>query len=57
MEALAAIGLASNVVGFIELGFKVVEKAKDIHQSDVGSTEEDASHLSSWKNQGPACRS
>ncbi|KAK7953234.1 hypothetical protein PG988_013928 [Apiospora saccharicola] len=45
MEALAAIGLASNVIGFIEAGFKLVEKAKDIHQSGVVSTEEDASHL------------
>ncbi|KAK8137026.1 hypothetical protein PG984_004966 [Apiospora sp. TS-2023a] len=45
MEALAAIGLASNVIGFIEVGFKLVAKAKDIHRSGAGSTEEDASHL------------
>ncbi|KAK8001105.1 hypothetical protein PG991_013327 [Apiospora marii] len=45
MEALAAIGLASNVIGFVELGFKLVDMAKDIHKSSVGSTEEDASYL------------
>ncbi|KAK8036193.1 hypothetical protein PG993_008807 [Apiospora rasikravindrae] len=45
MEALEAIGLASNLLQFIELGFKLAAKAKDIHQSSSGSTEEDASHL------------
>ncbi|KAK7959131.1 uncharacterized protein PG986_003985 [Apiospora aurea] len=45
MEALEAIGLASNLLQFIELGFKLAEKARDIHQSSFGSTEEDASHL------------
>ncbi|KAK8859850.1 hypothetical protein PGQ11_010584 [Apiospora arundinis] len=43
MEALAAIGLVSNLLQFVELGCKLLEKAKDIHQSSVGSTEEDAS--------------
>ncbi|KAK8062948.1 hypothetical protein PG997_015045 [Apiospora hydei] len=47
MEALAAIGLASNLLQFIELGFKLAKKARGIHQSSSGSTEEDTSHLRS----------
>ncbi|KAK7911702.1 hypothetical protein PG985_014183 [Apiospora marii] len=45
MEALAAIGLASNVIGFVELGFKLVGTAKEIHKSSFGSTKEDDGQL------------
>lgn len=37
MEALAAVGLVSNVLQLIECGYKVVWMAKELHESHQDS--------------------
>jgi hypothetical protein len=41
MDPLSAIGLAVNILAFIDFGFKVVSTAKKIHDSGTGVTRED----------------
>lgn len=38
MEALAALGLASNIIQLIECGFKVIMIAKELHESGQEAT-------------------
>ncbi|KAK8855235.1 nacht nucleoside triphosphatase [Apiospora arundinis] len=47
MEALAAIGLASNILQFIEFGVTLVSESYEIHQSISGTTKEfdDLEHM------------
>lgn len=40
MEPLTAIGLASNILSFIDFGAKVIACAKEIHGSVAGVTDE-----------------
>ena len=40
MDPLTAIGLASNILSFIDFGVKVVSGAIEIHESTSGITEE-----------------
>ena len=40
MDPLTAIGLASNILSFIDFGFEVVSIAKDIHGSPTGKSED-----------------
>jgi hypothetical protein len=40
MEGLAAIGLASNIVQFISFSYTLVSKARHIHQSTSGLSDE-----------------
>ncbi|XXH01487.1 hypothetical protein Hte_007847 [Hypoxylon texense] len=42
MEALAAVGLASNVLQFIECGYKVVGMAKELYESGHEATRSNA---------------
>ena len=42
MEALAAIGLASSIITFIDAGAKVISMAQQIQSSYFGVTEENA---------------
>lgn len=39
METLAAIGLASNILNFVDTGFKLVQQCREISMSADGSTE------------------
>lgn len=39
MEAFAAVGLASNVLQFIETVFKIIRSTREIHDSACGGTE------------------
>lgn len=41
MEALAAIGLASNIVSFIDVAVQVIATAKEIHESSTGALDSD----------------
>ena len=41
MDPLTAIGLAANILAFIDFGAKVISTAKDIHDSATGMTRED----------------
>lgn len=41
MDPLTAIGLAANILAFIDFGAKVISTAKDIHDSETGVTRED----------------
>ncbi|KAK4182419.1 hypothetical protein QBC35DRAFT_172566 [Podospora australis] len=40
MEALEAIGLASNILQFIEVGTQIVKEAREIYSSATGTTNE-----------------
>lgn len=40
MEALVAIGLASNIISFIDFGSKVINQGYEIHQSTTGATQD-----------------
>ena len=40
MEALAAIGLVSNIIAFIDFGYEVVSVGREIHQAAGGATGE-----------------
>lgn len=40
MEALAAVGLASNILQFIDFGITLVSEAREIHHSVSGTTKE-----------------
>ena len=37
LEPLTALGLAANLLQFIELGIKVTSKTRDIHNSATGA--------------------
>ncbi|KAI1413392.1 hypothetical protein F5Y13DRAFT_198678 [Hypoxylon sp. FL1857] len=39
MEALAVVGLASNILQFIEYGYKVIVVAKELHESGQDATQ------------------
>lgn len=41
MDPLTAIGLAANILAFIDFGAKVISTAKDIQHSGTGVTKED----------------
>jgi len=41
MDPLTAIGLAANILAFIDFGAKVISTAKDIHDCATGVTRED----------------
>ncbi|CAJ2507600.1 Uu.00g087860.m01.CDS01 [Anthostomella pinea] len=43
MDPFTAIGLASNILQFVEFGTKLVTKAKDVHVSGTGMAAEDES--------------
>lgn len=47
IDPLTAIGLAGNIVQFIDFGTKIVSKARDIHTSAVGATRDvsDLNHV------------
>jgi hypothetical protein len=38
MDPLAAIGLAGNILAFLDFGYKLVSKAKHIHESASGNS-------------------
>lgn len=40
MEAIAAVGLASNVISFIDFGVKAVSGVRDIYYSSTGASKE-----------------
>lgn len=40
MEALAAIGLASSIITFIDFGYELISVARDIHGSSTGHSKE-----------------
>lgn len=42
MEALAAVGLTSNILQFIDYGYKAVKLAKELHESSHESTQSNA---------------
>jgi hypothetical protein len=37
METLAAVGLAGNIVNFLDFGLKVVSKGREIHRANDGA--------------------
>lgn len=43
MEALAAIGLASSIITFIDFGYELISVARDIHGSATGHSKENTS--------------
>lgn len=43
MDPLTAIGLVSNIVGFIEISTKLIKGTKEVHLSLLGKTEENQS--------------
>lgn len=45
MEALVAIGLAGNVLTFIDFGLKIAKVTKEIHDSDAGATSSDSTSI------------
>jgi len=46
MDPFTAIGLATNILAFIDFGTELVSAAKDIYESGSGTTREDQA----WQN-------
>ena len=40
MDTVAAIGLAANVVQFVDFSWKLVVEARDLHDSNSGASKE-----------------
>lgn len=38
MDPFSAIGLASNIISFLDIGYKLLSKSKDIYKSTTGTT-------------------
>jgi hypothetical protein len=40
MDPISALGLAANIVAFVDFGLKVIKSATEVYRSTVGATDD-----------------